>query len=84
MRPNKPMENLRSVLRMCEQMLSLANEGDAHRQDAGCGVVFGTLRDMAYKMRALAEKELGQHERSAKTATKRPCSGDARTQAGKR
>lgn len=72
MRSDKPQENLRSVLQMCEQMLALANEGDAHRQDAGCGVVFGTLRDMAYKIRSLAEKELGRHERNAKATSKRP------------
>jgi len=69
---DRPDENLRSVLQMCEQMLTLANQGDEYRQDAGCGVVFGTLRDMAYKMRGLAEKELGRHQSTAgKTLTKR-------------
>ena len=54
---------------MCEQMLTLANRGDEYRQDAGCGVVFGALRDMFYKMRGLAEKELERHQAKAGKAT---------------
>lgn len=65
---DRPDENLRNVLQMCEQMLALANRGDEHRQDAGCGVVFGTLRDMAYKIRGLAEKELDRHQAKTKAA----------------
>jgi hypothetical protein len=57
-------ENLRSVVRISEQMLELANRGDEHRQDAGCGAVYGALRDMAYKVRAIAEKELERHKAS--------------------
>lgn len=67
---DRPDDNLRSVLQMCEQMLVLANRGDEFRQDAGCGVVFGTLRDMAYKVRGLAEKELDRHRAEATKTTK--------------
>lgn len=69
---DRPNENLRNVLQMCEQMLALANKGDEHRQDAGCGVVFGTLRDVAYKVRGLAEKELDHHTTCGKASAKRP------------
>ena len=61
-------ENLRSVVRMSEQMLELANRGDEYRQDAGCGAVYGALRDMAYKVRAIAEKELDRHKAAARNA----------------
>ncbi len=54
-------EALMDVLRLCRQMLQLAERGDALRRDAGCGVVFGTLRDDAYKVRRLAERELEKH-----------------------
>lgn len=62
MPPTIADENLRSVVRMSEQMLELANRGDEHRQDAGCGAVYGALRDMAYKVRAMAEKEIDRHK----------------------
>ena len=54
-------ENLRKVILLCHEMLELADHGDKIRQDIGCGVVFGTLRDGAYKVRQLAEKELKLH-----------------------
>ncbi len=66
MASSMPDENLRSVVRMSELMLDLANRGDEHRQDAGCGAVYGALRDMAYKIRAIAEKELERHKAGAR------------------
>ncbi|MBU0995992.1 MAG: hypothetical protein KJ737_26150 [Proteobacteria bacterium] len=49
------------VIDLCYEMLELADHGDKFRLDTGCGVVYGTLRDVAYKVRKLAEKELVQH-----------------------
>ncbi len=54
-------ENLRNLIALCGQMLELADRGDAERVDAGCGVVYGTLRDAAYKMRRMAKTELQKH-----------------------
>jgi len=59
-------ENLLSVVRISERMLDLANRGDEHREDAGCGAVYGALRDMAYRVRAIAEKELERHKAAAR------------------
>ena len=53
--------NLKSLIALCGQMLDLADRGDAERTDAGCGVVYGTLRDTAYKMRQMAKSELHKH-----------------------
>jgi len=47
-------------------MLELADHGDKIRYDGGCGVVYGTLRDVAYKVRQLAEKELSRHHNKEK------------------
>jgi len=58
--------NLNEVIRICYEMLELADHGDKIRQDTGCGVVYGTLRDTAYKLRKMAEKELSQHGRGNK------------------
>ena len=55
------IQNLQQVVRLCYQMLELAQKGDKSRQDDGCGIVFGSLRDNAYKIRRLAEKELEAH-----------------------
>ena len=65
---NHGNENLIKVLVLARELLLLANEGDANREDVGCGILYGTLRDCAYKIRALAEKEILTHKRTNKWA----------------
>ena len=38
-------------------MIDLADQGDTHREDNGCGILYGILRDSAYKLKKLAEEE---------------------------
>lgn len=64
-------KNIRRVVEICYEMLELADHGDKFRRDEGCGVVFGALRDEAYKIRQLAEKELERHRRSRSGGRKR-------------
>jgi len=54
-------ENIKKTLKLAEEMLDLADKGDAVREDAGCGVLYGVLRDSAYKIRKLAETEKEAH-----------------------
>ncbi|MDL1959923.1 MAG: hypothetical protein LWX01_11055 [Deltaproteobacteria bacterium] len=54
-------ENIKKTLSLAEEMLDLADKGDAVREDAGCGVLYGVLRDSAYKIRKLAETEKEAH-----------------------
>ncbi|MBW1671917.1 MAG: hypothetical protein JRJ43_07925 [Deltaproteobacteria bacterium] len=54
-------ENIKKTLKLAEKMLDLADKGDALREDAGCGVLYGVLRDSAYKIRKLAEAEKEAH-----------------------
>jgi hypothetical protein len=54
--------NLEKVIALCSEMLELADLGDNYRLDDGCGVVFGSMRDSAYKIRQLARDELARHE----------------------
>jgi hypothetical protein len=49
------------TLELTAEMIALANQGDEDRQDIGCGVLYGVLRDSAYKLRQLAEKEKQAH-----------------------
>ncbi len=54
-------ESIRKTLKLVEAMLDLADEGDAVREDAGCGVLYGVLRDSAYKIKQLAQSEKEAH-----------------------
>jgi hypothetical protein len=54
---------IRKTLELTDRMIALANEGDSVREDAGCGVLFGIVRDSAYKIRKLAEEEREAHRR---------------------
>ncbi len=57
-------KNILKVLRLSRDMMLLADKGDDLRQDRSCGVLYGTLRDSAYKLRSLAEQEIDLHRHS--------------------
>jgi hypothetical protein len=54
---------LKEAIIKSQELLELAEHGDNIREDVGCGVLFGTIRDCAYKIRSLAESEIAEHER---------------------
>jgi hypothetical protein len=49
------------TLSLVEEMMALADQGDADREDNGCGILYGVLRDSAYKLKKLAEDERQNH-----------------------
>lgn len=58
----KPCDkNIVKTLKLVDEMIDLANHGDIEREDVGCGILYGTLRDSAYKLKLLAEKEKEKH-----------------------
>ena len=58
----KPCDrNILKILHLAEEMISLADQGDADREDNGCGILYGVLRDSAYKLKKLAEYEKQNH-----------------------
>jgi hypothetical protein len=58
----KPCDlNIKKTLQLTQQMINLANKGDADREDIGCGVIYGVMRDAAYKIKKLAEAEKENH-----------------------
>ena len=59
-------ENLLGLLKLTEEMLALADQGDRDRDDDSCGIVYGVLRDAAYRVRKLAEEECEKHRRAGK------------------
>ena len=50
-------EAIKRTLDLMKEMLELADEGDAVREDTGCGVLYGVVRDYAFKIRKLAEED---------------------------
>ncbi len=53
--------NIKSTLQLAAEMIKLANKGDVEREDNGCGIMYGILRDSAYKLKQLAEAEKEKH-----------------------
>ena len=54
-------KSIKTTLGLVEEMLELADEGDAVREDSGCGILYGVLRDAAFKIKRLAESEKSAH-----------------------
>lgn len=46
---------------LVDEMIGLADRGDIEREDTGCGILYGMLRDSAYKIKKLAEEEKKAH-----------------------
>ena len=57
-------ENLKKTLELSQELLKLADLADADRDDIGCGVLYGAVRDSAYKIKRLAESEIAEHKRT--------------------
>ncbi len=54
-------ESIQRVIELADKMLNLSDEGDAVREDSNCGVLFGVLRDSAYRIKKMAEDEKNAH-----------------------
>ena len=55
--------NIKTTLDLVEDMIKLAEKGDNDRNDNGCGILYGILRDAAYKIKQVAEMEREAHIR---------------------
>ncbi len=53
--------NIARTIELAERMIQLAAEGDAHREDPGCGILYGILLDSGFRLLKLAEKEKQAH-----------------------
>jgi hypothetical protein len=59
-------DNLRRLLRLTQKMLALADEGDRDCGGRSCGIIYGVLRDAAYKLRNMAQLECEKHRQAGK------------------
>ena len=58
----KPCDrNIKQTIKLAERMIALADRGDGDREDTGCGILTGILRDSGYKIKQLAEDEKRKH-----------------------
>ena len=56
-----PNEHLLELIRLTQEMMALADEGDRDRIDDSCGIIYGILRDSAYRLRKIAREECEKH-----------------------
>ena len=52
-----------NTLKLVDEMIYLADQGDGDREDNGCGILYGVLRDSAFKLKKMAEEEKLNHIR---------------------
>ncbi len=68
----KPCDhNIKRTIELTQEMIRLADQGDIDREDTGCGILYGMLRDSAYKLWRMAEEEKKRHQ--AKGWWSNPC-----------
>ena len=68
-------KNINKTIALAKNMIELADRGDADREDVGCGILYGVLRDSAFKLKKLAETEKRKHRLKARTTEQRSKGG---------
>ena len=56
-------EHIKESLDLVRSLIILADEGERDSQDDGCRLLYGVIRDCAYKIRNEAERELAAHKK---------------------
>ena len=54
--------NIIRALDIARELTILADEGELSAEDDGCIVLYGIIRDCAYKIKKRAEEERGCHQ----------------------
>lgn len=54
-------DHIRRTIKLTNEMLEISDNGEADREDTGCGILYSILRDSAYRIRKLAEGEKQAH-----------------------
>jgi hypothetical protein len=58
---NKANANILRTIELSRELLDAADHGDLAREDDGCGVLYAIVRDSAYKIIQIAEREKCRH-----------------------
>jgi hypothetical protein len=59
-------KNISDTLELSRKLMLLADKGDMEREDDGCGVLYGVVRDVAYRIKAEADREMKAHQKAGK------------------
>jgi hypothetical protein len=54
-------KHLQKSLELAKEMITLADEGESDSLDNGCRILYGIMRDCAYKIKTQAENEAKKH-----------------------
>ena len=56
-------EHIRETIAIAHRLMELADEAEAESKDNGCAVLYGIVRDCAYRIRREAQREEEAHKR---------------------
>ncbi|MBU8901389.1 MAG: hypothetical protein KOO69_01480 [Victivallales bacterium] len=59
-------EHIKESLDLVRNLIILADEGERDSRDDGCRLLYGVIRDCAYKIKNEAERERNAHEANNK------------------
>lgn len=54
-------KHLKEVLKLARALIILADDGERDSEDDSCSLLYGIVRDCAYRMRTDAENEIEKH-----------------------
>ena len=54
-------QNILEALELAKKLIILSDEGEAASEDDSCSVLYGIIRDCAYRIRDQAERERVSH-----------------------
>lgn len=54
-------KHIMDALQLVSELLELAENGDNHAEDDNCVVLYGIIRDSAFKIKRAAESEYRRH-----------------------
>ncbi len=58
----KQNNNIEKTLKLVEDLKKLADKGQSESKDYGCAMLYGVIRDCAYKIGGYATREQSIHE----------------------
>jgi hypothetical protein len=62
MKEHEPSDqHLSEALRLAQELIVLADAGEADSEDDGCRILYGLMRDCGYRLRKEAQRERSAH-----------------------
>ncbi len=59
--PSKEREYLLQALRLSEEMMEFSKRGTRFASDNGCLILYGVIRDCAFKIKKIVEEQLDHY-----------------------